>query len=286
MPTVLQGVLCALQYSGAPLWSPCRCGCAISFGCSSSRTLQPLLIRVFLPLFLIPFPVAASSAAVSPAFRVRSVHADNARGCPHGFVELGELCRVHRGQVTGANNVWIADHLADTELPESVLFPSVTKARELIAAAGVLSDASKLRRVVDLPEDLDTLDSGERRAVHGFLRRAKRLGAHQGYIARHRRAWWSLKLRQPAPILGIYMARRRPAFVRNLASFCHINIAHGLYPREPLTERALSGLVDHLAVGTNVIDGRTYAGGLTKFEPREMERLFVPGLDVLETATV
>jgi hypothetical protein len=25
-----------------------------------------------------------------------------------------------------------------------------------------------------------------------------------------------------------------------------------------------------------VDDGRTYAGGLTKFEPREMERLLVP----------
>ena len=91
---------------------------------------------------------------------------------------------------------------------------------------------------------------------------------------------------RPAPILATYMARRAPAFVRNLASARHINIAHGLYPREPLTERALSGLVNHLAVGTNVIDGRTYAGGLTKFEPREMERLFVPGLDVLEAAAV
>ena len=210
----------------------------------------------------------------------------NARGCPEDFVELGELCRVHRGQVTGANKVWIADHKADDELPEAVLYPSVTKARELIAAAGVLSDASKLRRVVDLPEDLDTLNSEERRAVDRFLRRAKRLGTHKGYIARHRRAWWSVKLRQPAPILATYMARRPPAFVRNLASARHINIAHGLYPREPLTERALSGLVDHLAVGTNVIDGRTYAGGLTKFEPGEMERLFVPGPDLLEAATV
>ena len=210
----------------------------------------------------------------------------NARGCPDDFVELGELCRVHRGQVTGANKVWIADHKADDELPEAVLYPSVTKARELIAAAGVLSDASKLRRVVDLPEDLDTLNSEERRAVDRFLRRAKRLGTHKGYIARHRRAWWSVKLRQPAPILATYMARRPPAFVRNLASARHINIAHGLYPREPLTERALSGLVDHLAVGTNVIDGRTYAGGLTKFEPGEMERLFVPGPDLLEAATV
>ena len=89
----------------------------------------------------------------------------NARGRPDGFVELGELCRVHRGQVTGANKVWIADHKVNCELPDALLFPSVTKARELIAAVGALSDASKLRRVVDLPEDLDTLDSCERRAV-------------------------------------------------------------------------------------------------------------------------
>ena len=30
-----------------------------------------------------------------------------ARKGPSGYVELGELCRVHRGQVTGANRVWI-----------------------------------------------------------------------------------------------------------------------------------------------------------------------------------
>ena len=206
------------------------------------------------------------------------------RGCPDGFVELGELCRVHRGQVTGANKVWIADPRGD-ELPESVLYPSVTRARELIVAEGVLSDASKLRCVVDLPEDLDTLDAGDRWAVDRFLRRARRLGAHNGYVARHRRAWWSVNLRQPAPILATYMARRTPAFGRNLASARHINIAHGLYPRGPLTERALAGLVDHLVVGISVFDGRMYAGGLMKFEPREMERVFVPGPDLLDAAT-
>ena len=205
----------------------------------------------------------------------------NTRGCPDGFVELGEICRVHRGQVTGANKVWIADERAN-ELPETVLYPSVTKARELISAAGVLTDASKLRRVVDLPKDLDTLSSEERRAVNRFLMRAKRLGAHKGYIARHRQAWWSVGLRQPAPILATYMARRPPAFARNLASARHLNIAHGLYPREPLADRVLSGLVDYLSMKTNVIDGRTYAGGLTKFEPGEMERLFVPGLELLQ----
>ena len=90
----------------------------------------------------------------------------------------------------------------------------MTKARELIAAEGVLSDSSKLRRVVDLPEDLDILDSDERRAVNRFLKRARRMGAHKGYVARHRRAWWSVRLRELAPILATYMARRDGAPLR------------------------------------------------------------------------
>ncbi len=72
------------------------------------------------------------------------------------------------------------------------------------------------------------------------------------------------------------MARRPPAFVRNLAGARHINIAHGLYPREPMTGDCLDVLARHLSSSVSTDDGRTYAGGLTKFEPREMERLLVP----------
>ncbi len=199
-----------------------------------------------------------------------------ARERPEGFVELGELCRVHRGQVTGANDVWIAEDPA-AALPQRVLFPSVTRARELIAAGRVLEDTGRLRRVVDLPEDLGVLDGEERNAVDAFLQLARRRGAHRGYIASHRRAWWSVGLRSAAPILATYMARRPPAFVRNLASARHLNIAHGLYPRVSLTEAQLRALVDHLSTRVSVRDGRTYSGGLTKFEPGEMERLLVPG---------
>jgi len=38
----------------------------------------------------------------------------------------------------------------------------------------------------------------------------------------------------------------------------------------------LARLVRGLRRTVSVADGRTYAGGLTKFEPREMERLCVP----------
>ncbi len=197
-----------------------------------------------------------------------------------GFVELGELCRVHRGQVTGANAVWIAgDH--SKALPQSVLYPSITKARELFASGGVLLDSSTLRRVIDLPHDLDAFERSERRTIDRFLRYAKTQGADSGFVARHRKAWWSVGLRRPAPILATYMARRPPVFVCNLAHARHINIAHGLYPREDLTQQQLAHLASYLSHSVSITEGRTYSGGLTKFEPREMERLLVPRPELL-----
>jgi hypothetical protein len=201
-----------------------------------------------------------------------------------GLIELGELCRVHRGQVTGANRIWIMT--VDAGLPESVLFPSITRARELFAAGAALSELAGLRRVIDLPPDLDTLSAGERQRVERFLTRARSLGADRGFIARHRKAWWSVGLREPAPILATYMARRAPAFVRNLAGARHLNIAHGLYPRERLDPGLLDALARYLTKTTSQADGRTYAGGLTKFEPREMERLLVPGPEELAATSI
>ena len=197
-----------------------------------------------------------------------------------GYVELGELCRVHRGTVTGANAVWVRRD-ANPDLPERVLFPSITKARELFGAGVRLDSLEALRRVVDLPVDLDILDDDERKQVDRFLREARARGVHEGYIASNRRAWWSVGLRAAAPILATYMARRPPAFVRNDAGARHINIAHGLYPRDRMSDVLLDRLADQLRAEVTLAQGRTYAGGLVKFEPREMERIPVPGPEML-----
>jgi hypothetical protein len=198
-----------------------------------------------------------------------------ARAVPEGHIELGEVCRVHRGAVTGRNSTWVV-RPGDTDLPDAVLFPSVTRAREIFEAGTALSSTGHLRLVVDLPADLGAFEGEDLSRIEGFLRRARRNGAHEGYIARARRSWWSVGLRAPAPILATYMARRPPAFTRNLAGARHINIAHGLYPRVDLPDDAVERLLAALRRSVTVHDGRTYAGGLTKFEPREMERLPIP----------
>ncbi len=204
---------------------------------------------------------------------------------PEGYVELGEICCVHRGAVTGANATWITD-ANDPALPSEVLFPSVTRAVELFGATdGILLDTHGLRAVIDLPADLDVLDEADRPRIDRFLRAAERGGVRSGYIARNRKPWWAVGLRSPAPILATYMARRPPAFVRNLASAHNINAVHGIYPREPMPHATLDALAGALRAAAPTAVGRTYAGGLLKFEPSEMARIYVPGPAMLrETA--
>jgi adenine-specific DNA-methyltransferase len=192
-----------------------------------------------------------------------------------GEFELGELFRVHRGQVTGCNAVWIAADQA-MFLPHRFLLPCITRARDLILAGDTPLDTAsvgQLRQVVDLPQDFEQLADDEKEAIKRFLRWARSMGAHKSYIAQHRRAWWAVGLREPAPILCTYMARRAPAFVRNIGGARHINIAHGLYPRAPMPDAAINAVLRHLKDTVTMESGRTYAGGLVKFEPGEVSRL-------------
>ena len=75
---------------------------------------------------------------------------------PHLEVQpvLGDYFRINRGQVTGCNEIWIATRETGRLIPRRYLFPCVTNAMEIINATGILRDASRLRRVIDLPADL------------------------------------------------------------------------------------------------------------------------------------
>jgi hypothetical protein len=202
---------------------------------------------------------------------------------PDDMVPLGELFRVHRGSVTGNNSVFLEGSYKGP-LPRRFLVPAVTKARDLINAGLALNGLDGLRRVISLPVELSSLAQHEREQIERFLAWAKGHGAHLSYTARFRRAWWSVSLREPAPIICTYMGRRPPVFVRNLVRARHINIAHGLYPKVQLSASQLDAYASYLTATACVSDGRTYAGGLTKFEPKEIEQILVPCLNRIHDA--
>lgn len=192
---------------------------------------------------------------------------------------LGDYFRIHRGQVTGANHLWIANE-ATPPLPASCLFPAITHAKEIIRLGGApLQDSSSLQRVIDLPADLTVLPSRERRMVEAFITWAEAHGGNASYVEQHRNPWWRVKLKAPPPVIMTYMGRRSPVFARNLAGARLLNIAHGLYPVVPIDGPTLDALVVWLNAHVSITAGRTYAGGLTKFEPGEAMRIPIPPLD-------
>lgn len=197
-------------------------------------------------------------------------------GAPASGIELGELFRVTRGQVTGMNEAWILPADAPAAL-HALGVPAVTRAREIIDGTVLEADArARLRQVIDLPVDLEGLAHEQRAAADEWVAHARRLGADRSYVARQRKAWYAVGMREPPAAFVSYMGRRPPVFRPNPQRVSYLNIAHGLYPRLPLGTAALRRILDHLNRQTGIYSGRVYGGGLAKFEPGDVARLRLP----------
>lgn len=191
-------------------------------------------------------------------------------------VELGEFIRVSRGQQTGKNSVWIKNP-ETPELPARFLIPTITGARDIIGTPNAVIDKKQaLELVISLPLDINSLTRAERAQVDAFLRWACALGADKTYTATHRSPWYHVRLNAIPPVVMTYMRRGPPAFAQNKAGAPLLNIAHGLFPKIPLSARQREALVAWLNANVDADDGRMSAGGLIKFEPSTVMKIKVP----------
>lgn len=193
-----------------------------------------------------------------------------------GGKTLGDYFKISRGMVTGMNKVWIAT--GDTPpLPDYCYCPCIASAGDITGAAGnAISSTDGLESIVVLPESLEDLPKQDLKRIDAFLKWAKSKGADKTFTAKQRKQWWVLKRKEAAPIVMTYMGRRPPVFVKNTANVTFLNIAHGLYPRRPMSEEELDNWVSWLNRNVSTSNGRGYAGGLVKFEPGEAMRIPVP----------
>lgn len=195
-----------------------------------------------------------------------------------GTVPLRSLARVHRGIVTGANSFFV---LTRQRAKDLALLPwcrpAITEGQEILQANGTIRDGPDRKLLLDIPRDVDR---AHHPALDAYLRAGEcsRNGApavSARYIASRRRPWWFLGHQPPAPIVASYMARQAPAFALNPDGLALINIGHGIFPTVELNGLQLSRLCAYLHENRDAFRGRgrTYQGGLEKFEPSEMERL-------------
>jgi hypothetical protein len=191
----------------------------------------------------------------------------------HGTQISGDIARVHRGFVTGSNELFLMTReMAEGRGLPDLVTPAITSASEILRSNGLIRDTLDLRVVLDLPADFDRTKHA---AVHADLEEGERKGFDKRYITTHRRPWWRVGVPKPAPIVASCMARRVPMFARNPDGVALLNIGHGIYPRFEMSAAQLDALVAALNAGAPSFAGagRTYHGGLEKLEPSEMEAL-------------
>ena len=96
------------------------------------------------------------------------------------------------------------------------------------------------------------------------------------YTAKHRKRWYSIEQREPAPIVCTYMSRSNAQpfrFIRNKTSAVVTTAYLCLYPRRPLTESQLDyacNMLNSIEPSILIASGREYGGGLRKLEPKEL----------------
>lgn len=227
-------------------------------------------------------PVSRFQAADRWSPLVEDIRECVAKQTTKGKVPLGTLMGVHRGVVTGNNRFWVRKGEGLNGVPRELTIPVISHAKELITRDGDDWALENLGRLIVLPEDMSILDERTRAAAETIIRQGELQGIDTGYVARHRRRWWSINPVRPPAVMMTYMGRRRPKFVINGQGLSMLNVVHGLYPKVSMSQKALERLVVYLNGSVSVDDGRTYCGGLVKFEPKEAEAIMVPSLTELE----
>jgi adenine-specific DNA-methyltransferase len=184
---------------------------------------------------------------------------------------LGDLARVHRGVATGANGFFTMTKAeAETRGLTRWAKPAITGAVEVLGSGGVVHDSPGRRVLIDIPADVDRKAEP---AADAYLKEGERQKIDRRYLCAHRKPWWRLGASAP-PLVASYMARQAPAFALNPDGLVLLNIAHGIWPEEADPKVLVERL--NKARATFAGSGRTYHGGLEKFEPREMEALVLP----------
>lgn len=204
---------------------------------------------------------------------------------------LSDFFRIKRGLATGDNDYFIlsAEELASRSLPMEAYRPILPSPRYL-PDNEISADDNGLplldRRLFLLDTRLSE-DAIEKRfpPLFAYLQDGKLRDVHERYLCRHRAPWYAQENRPPAPIVCTYLGRGdaksgRPfRFILNNSKATVANVYLAMYPTLSLARameddstliRRVWEILNRIAPGRLLDEGRVYGGGLHKLEPGEL----------------
>jgi adenine-specific DNA-methyltransferase len=212
--------------------------------------------------------------ALDPTVKWRTYYQTQKRQVYRNLVPLATYGAVRRGIATGANSFFTFNEEKQREfgIADQYLLPCLTKANQANSHFFTQKDWARLKAA---GKNVYLLNIGPQvgAAAKRYIRWGEEQGTDQRYLTSHRKPWYRIEERPPAPILVTVFNRNGIRFVRNEAGVRNLTCFHGLY-LNALGLAKIDLLMAYLMtpVAREIFEehGRAYGEGLEKFEPNDL----------------
>lgn len=224
-------------------------------------------------------PNQTEKIAISELLRIEKWQHFFSRHDNAATTRIGDFFTVKRGLSTGAESFYAKKRTEwwglgiDDEWLTPVL-PAPRFMRDTVIYADETGWPTEHQRaLLNIPHSTDEEDLPK--AVRNYLDTCPDK-VRNSYTAKHRKKWYAIEQREPAPIVCTYMSRsdKQPfRFIRNKSKAVVTTAYLCLYPNRELADSELDELcvaLNSIAPVTLINSGREYGGGLRKLEPKEL----------------
>ncbi len=208
---------------------------------------------------------------------------------PDDVVTLDYYGHFSRGIATGANDFFALrpSEARQRGLDETECIPCITRSSQVRSPVFTATDYDRLLRK-DAPVLLFSASVAHSPQAEQYIRFGEARGYHKRFITRNRKPWYKTETRIPAPLLMGVFARGDYKIIRNRTNAVSLSCFHGFRPN-------LYGqqYIDHLFLyfasqsGREIVSRsiRKYGNALGKFEPNDVNEVYVPNTTVLDGLT-
>lgn len=213
--------------------------------------------------------------------------------CLNSTSTIGSYFKIKRGIATGDNSFFIIDEETRERynIPKTVLTPLIPPPRKLKTNIYTVDDSSSDGLyLITCHDSLDVIKD-KYEGLYNYIEKGRQDGVNLRANCRNRTLWYGLEKRDVPPILISYMGRDNNdlslpiKFILNNANVIATNSYLCLYVREeyeynPNDEiyKAIWRILSSIPKEVLIAHGRTYGGGLLKWEPKELESIPCPDL--------
>jgi adenine-specific DNA-methyltransferase len=206
------------------------------------------------------------------------------------LVPFTNYAQVKRGIATGANDYFIFNKTKQKQfkIPDKYLLPCITKSHQ---AKTEIFTQDHLLNLLETDGNillLNILDTHNENVVK-YLELGLKLGIDQKYLTHHRKPWYKIENRPPAPFwIGVFN-RQKIKFIKNEANILNLTAFHCIYPKEIIQDKInifFAYLLTNIAQEIFNYNHREYGAGLNKFEPNDLNKSQIINFEIIDTNTI